>query len=207
MVLDAVLTDTCSGQTAPLVSLSRLRLAGDDLGFLAAAGSAERETPMGLGTERDRHRARGDEGAAVVEFALVMGLLFLLVYGIIQFGLTLSFKQDMTRAAAEGARAGAVVFPLAGQTFEEAAEIAAQTATQEAVEAFGGSFEDVGCTREGMTCNVSTPAPCIEDPNHMCITVELIYDYGADPLYGEIPLVGALMPDTIRAVSVARINE
>jgi len=162
---------------------------------------------MGSSTERGGRRARGDHGAALVEFALVMSLLFTLIFGIIQFGLSLSFKQDMTRAAAEGARAGAVVFPTSGQTYAEAAEIAAQTATQEAVEAFGGSFDGEGCTRDGMSCNVSEPAPCVEAPSHLCITVELIYDYGDHPLYGRFPFVDVFMPNTIRAVSVARINE
>jgi len=142
-----------------------------------------------------------------VEFALISVLLFMLLFGIIHYGLTLSFKQDMTRAAAEGARAGAVVFPTSGQTFEEAAFVAAVTATQEAVEAFGGSFSDVGCFREGMHCSVLPPTPCAEDPSHMCITVELVYDYGDHPLFGLMPIINTALPDTIRAVSVARINE
>ena len=163
---------------------------------------------MGSSKERaGRGRARGEQGVAVVEFALIMSLLFMLLFGIIHYGLTLSFKQDMTRAAAEGARAGAVVFPASGQSFEDAAYAAAQSATEEAVKSFGGSFADDGCLREGMQCNVSYPAPCIEDASHMCITVELIYDYGDHPLYGRMPIVEAALPESIRAVSVARINE
>ena len=54
-----------------------------------------------------RPTARRDDGAAMVEFAFV-GLLFVLfLTGIISFGLILSFKQNLTQAAAEGARAGA----------------------------------------------------------------------------------------------------
>src|SRR5919112_6539675 len=56
-------------------------------------------------------RARGDHGAALLEFALIAIILFTLIFGIISYGFMLSFKQDMTRTAAEGARAGAVAFP------------------------------------------------------------------------------------------------
>ena len=152
-------------------------------------------------------RGRGDDGAAVVELAFVMVLLFTLVFAIISFGLILSFKQDMTRAAAEGARAGAVALPLAGQTPEEAALAAAQGATEEAVKGFGGSFSTPGCTRAGMDCSNVAVGPCSEDPTRDCVTVELVFDYGAEPLYGRLPLVSAFLPDEVRAGSVARIND
>src|SRR3546814_4890777 len=96
-------------------------------------------------TRRRRHRrsrGEGDDGAALVEFALVSILLCVLLFGIINFGLILSFKQDMTRAAAEGARAGAVA--VAGQS-----EADAQVATDEPVREFGDRFPD-GCATDGM---------------------------------------------------------
>src|SRR3546814_14167095 len=68
--------------------------------------------------------------------------LCVLLFGIINFGLILSFKQDMTRAAAEGARAGAVA--VAGQS-----EADAEIATDEAVREFGDRFTD-GCATDGM---------------------------------------------------------
>ena len=157
--------------------------------------------------EGGQGRGRGDRGAAVVEFALVMILLFTLVFGIISFGLILSFKQDMTRAAAEGARAGAVALPVGGQTPEDAALLAAQGATEEAVRAFGGSFGTSGCSRAGMDVCGATIAPCAEDPTLQCVTVELSFDYEAEPLYGRLPLISAFMPDEVHAESVARINE
>jgi Flp pilus assembly protein TadG len=165
---------------------------------------------MGSRTERGRPRARGDEGAALVEFALVSVLLFLLLFGIIQFGLVLSFKQDMTRAAAEGARAGAVAVPDGnppGETAADAALSAAQSATNEAVDEFGGSFSGVGCSRAGMDCTNVSVGPCTEDTSKECVFVELTYDYEDHPLYGRVPLVAALMPDEVRSKSEARINE
>lgn len=51
---------------------------------------------------------RRDRGAAAVEFALVVPMLLLLVFGIIDFGRMLNVKITLTQAAREGARAAAV---------------------------------------------------------------------------------------------------
>jgi len=50
-------------------------------------------------------------GAAAVEFALILPLLILVVFGIIEFGLLLYNQQVITNASREGARAGIVVGP------------------------------------------------------------------------------------------------
>lgn len=159
-------------------------------------------------TRRCEHRrCRGDDGAALVEFTLVAIMLFMLVFGIISFGLILSFKQDMTRAAAEGARAGAVALPVGAQTPADAAEAAADGAVDEAVREFGGSFSGTGCTREGMHCGPAVVAPCAAEPALQCVTVRLTYDYGDHPLYGRLPFIEAVLPETVAASSVARINQ
>ena len=171
---------------------------------------------MRVSTERAGRRARGEEGAALVEFAFVSILLFGLVFGIIHYGLILNFKQDVTRAAAEGARAGAVALPAT----ESLAD--AQAATEEAVEAFGGGWSGQGCSRTGTSCDIDV-GDCdpVNDPGgDQCVTVTIAYDYDGDgdcgdhdpvspggPLYGEIPIVSGLSsPDCVQATSVARTN-
>lgn len=52
---------------------------------------------------------RDENGATAVEFALILPLLILLIFGIIEFGLLLYNKQILTNACREGARAGIVV--------------------------------------------------------------------------------------------------
>jgi Flp pilus assembly protein TadG len=153
-------------------------------------------------TERGRRhrRGRGDDGAAVVEFAFIMTLLFTLIFGIITFGLLLSFKQDMTRAAAEGARAGAVA-----ASGEAAAD--ATAATEEAVRQFSDRFSSDGCATAGMTCTPPLVGDCSPGSVEQCVTVELIYDYDAEPFIVPVPLISAFLPDTVEARSVARINE
>lgn len=49
-------------------------------------------------------RAPTDRGAAAVEFALLLPLLLLLVFGIIDFGRALNTQITLTQAAREGAR-------------------------------------------------------------------------------------------------------
>jgi Flp pilus assembly protein TadG len=56
----------------------------------------------------------GDRGAAAVEFALVLPLLLILIFGIVDFGRMLNAKITLTEAAREGARATALVGRDAG---------------------------------------------------------------------------------------------
>ena len=49
-----------------------------------------------------------ERGAAAVEFALILPVLVLILFGIIEFGLLLYDQQVITNASREGARAGIV---------------------------------------------------------------------------------------------------
>lgn len=61
----------------------------------------------------NRHRSRGraavgDDGASAVEFALVMPILVVVVFGIIGFGFVFAQSLALSNAAKEGARYGSV---------------------------------------------------------------------------------------------------
>jgi Flp pilus assembly protein TadG len=58
---------------------------------------------------RARRLVREEEGAAVVEFALVMPILALVVFGIIDFGRAFYTVNNIISAVREGARYGAVL--------------------------------------------------------------------------------------------------
>jgi Flp pilus assembly protein TadG len=60
------------------------------------------------GYSRERN---GERGAAAVEFALIVSLLLLIVFGIVAFGSVYSELEVMESAAREGARAAAVRTP------------------------------------------------------------------------------------------------
>lgn len=175
-------------------------------------------TESGRATPGAARRGEGDGGSAIVEFALISVLLLTIVFGVINFGLILSFKQDVTRAAAEGARAGAVALPSVVTGANDTRRLAAATALDEAVAGF-----DKTCGSGGLTCAVQihdcqdtplasnlspTPDSNGYDDNSQpdCITVRLIYDYDANPLLVPIPLMEPFLPNEIKAKSVVRLN-
>jgi Flp pilus assembly protein TadG len=55
-----------------------------------------------------RTKLRREEGAAAVEFALIVGLLAILVFGLLEYGLAFWQVQNLRAAAREGARVAAV---------------------------------------------------------------------------------------------------
>jgi Flp pilus assembly protein TadG len=57
---------------------------------------------------RRRRRGAGDRGAAAVEFALLLPLLLLIIFGLIDFGRALNAQITLTQAAREGARLDAL---------------------------------------------------------------------------------------------------
>jgi hypothetical protein len=151
----------------------------------------------------------------MVEFAFVSVLLVLLVLGVVNFGLILSFKQDVTRAASEGARVGAVEQPPAvGPVVatDDRRHKATVDGTEDAVDSFGQE-----CGVDGMECEVTvhdcSAVPVPGDVTYWdngiddCVTVELTYLYDEFPLLARPPLLGSALPDTISAKSVARLNE
>lgn len=61
-------------------------------------------------------RRRGTEGAAVVEFALVMPILFTVMFGILQYGLWFNDSLNARQGVREAARQGVVrTFPTGAQ--------------------------------------------------------------------------------------------
>lgn len=66
---------------------------------------------------------RDDDGAAAVEFALILPFLLLLVFGLVDFGRAYNAKVTLTHAAREGVRVWALTKDAtrAGQTTRDAA--------------------------------------------------------------------------------------
>ena len=127
---------------------------------MRAGASMTPSTRRRAATARRSRRRRGGDRSSSRSSSV---LLFTLMFGIINFGLILSFKQDMTRAAAEGARAGAVAFPA-----PPAAQPAAPPRRATAIKAIGGRFAtSTGCDAAGMTCTIDPSArPAPADATH-----------------------------------------
>ncbi len=57
---------------------------------------------------RITQKMRQEDGAAAVEFALIVGVLAMLIFGMLQYGLAFFQLQNLRAATREGARVGAV---------------------------------------------------------------------------------------------------
>lgn len=138
--------------------------------------------------------ARRDvRGAAAVEFALILPILLILVFGIVNYGDMLSVRQSVSQAASEGARAAAV------NPGNDAAKIAsAKEAVEGALDA-----QNQACTGWGSgagQCNV-TIAACVGEATKQCATVKVDIPYDAI-----IAGFGIVLPDNLTYTAVARVS-
>lgn len=89
------------------------------------------------------HRRTGERGVALVEFAIILPLLLMLVFGMLTGGLVMNRRQEVTQASREGARYGATVAfdqctptsACAGRTWAQQVQSVAVTRSDGAVTA------------------------------------------------------------------------
>ena len=89
------------------------------------------------------HRRRDEKGASAVEFALVLPVLFALLFGIIEFGAAFNAQISLTQAVREGVRVEAL------QTDQDPRDV-----TADVFQALGASL-----TRD----DVQVPSSCDDD--------------------------------------------
>ncbi|MET0822085.1 MAG: TadE/TadG family type IV pilus assembly protein [Aeromicrobium sp.] len=142
-----------------------------------------------------------------IEFVLVLPFFLFLIFLLIGMATMFSFRQALSQAATEGARAAAVQ-PL------DATDAARTSDALAAINGTLGAQADVTCSsgvlkRRGVTagtCSVSAPAPC--DGDKKCVTVRLSYGYRDHQLAGSMPFVpDALFPSSLTYVSSARVAQ
>jgi Flp pilus assembly protein TadG len=131
---------------------------------------------------RNRRARRHDEdGAAAIEFAIVAGLLFMLVFGIIDFGFGFHTWNGTAHAAREGARFAAVD--------STEAQIIARTRA-------AADFLDQSKMTVVVSCSSggSVFAPCASpaEGDYIRVTVDYAYPY-ITPLPGMVGLGDDLM--------------
>jgi Flp pilus assembly protein TadG len=95
-----------------------------------------------------RNRVSREDGVAAVEFALILPVLALLLFGVLEFGRVWSQYQLYQGAAREGARCAAVAVDSDCVVQEEIDQAAAPFETNEdaAIEVLGGGGDSGGCT-------------------------------------------------------------
>jgi Flp pilus assembly protein TadG len=127
-------------------------------------------------------RKIGERGAAVVEFAIVVPLLLILLFGIIEFAIILYDKAMLTNASREGARAG-IVYTFdpnnsSGPNHPLDAQIAqvVQTYCQNKLLTFNPSGSNV-------TVNISRTGTGDDAGDSLRVTVNYNYDFLALPSF------------------------
>jgi Flp pilus assembly protein TadG len=141
-------------------------------------------------------RWRDDErGAEMVEFAFVVILLVMLLYGIITYGLILAAQATVTQAAADGARAGIVASSTAAATAE----------AQSGADLSWMGKGTCGTSGTTITCNAQTE-PCPSNSNNTCLKVTVSYNYASAPLFPEMPGLGVITPATISSTDVLQLS-
>jgi len=150
---------------------------------------------------------RGERGAAALEFALIVPILCLLLFGIIAYGMMLSFRQNLSQAAAEGARAAAVAPknpPDASYAPAAQAATAIANALGSAYSCAGGRLVKGGTDVGACTITPSSACSAAAATVPCTYTVTLAYNYKDHPAIPNPPLVP--IPGVITYVSSAQGN-
>ena len=158
-------------------------------------------------SRRNGRRDVDSRGAVTVEFVLVLPFFLFLIFLLISMSTMFSFRQALSQAATEGARAAAVQ-PLgtsdAARSSDAMAAINGTLDAQADVTCVAGVLKRRGVTAG--TCSVSAPTAC--DGTKMCVTVRLSYSYRDHQVSGSMPFVpGALFPAALTYESSARVSQ
>ena len=159
---------------------------------------------------------RGERGAAAVEAALVICFIVLpLVFGIIAYAYMLSFRQSLSQAATEGARAAAVLYTSdTGAARAAGQQQAAQRAVNNALSSFGVTCDaTLGTLRRNGeavgSCQVSVltagSAGC-DSAAHNCMQVNLNYLYRDHTLLPTVPGLGFTLPGDLGYSATAEVS-
>lgn len=150
-------------------------------------------------------RPHGDErGVAAVETALVLCFVVLpIVFGIISYGYMLTFRQSLSQAATEGARAAAVKAVNGTLAQREAMQTtAAQGAVNEAVGTFSSTLQ---CGQAYLTCDITFHS-CPDVSPSGCVEVKVGYPYRDHSLLPTVPGLGVILPSNLVYSAVAGVN-
>lgn len=134
-------------------------------------------------------RPKNQTGQAIVEFALVLPLLLILIFGVMEFGILLYDKAVITNASREAARYGIV---LRNPNYTKAQiEAYAEAYCLNNLISFGGSTN--------ATANATVPAsPSFGD--QLTVQVSFTYTYLALPKFAA-PLGGTIQLNSVSVMT------
>ncbi|MDQ1375644.1 MAG: hypothetical protein QOJ09_2982 [Actinomycetota bacterium] len=142
-------------------------------------------------------RVKGEEGAALIEFAFVFVLFVFILYALIAFGTALALKQSVTHAAAEGARAAVGVVDDPSTPLDER-ETKAKDEVEKSLNWIGDKYSNNDVTAKADPCSSGSP--------DTCMFVKIAYPYKDKPIVPSAPGLGVVMPDTMTSTAVVKID-
>lgn len=159
------------------------------------------------------HRRQNDEeGAELVEFAMIVLLLITLLYGILFFGLALGAKVTITQASADGARSGIVA---------ATPTLAVSDAQNQSLDDLAWMAGSLTCSTSGIACQNAASATCpsadivcvnayevtaTSTCSATCLIVDLTYNYANEPIIPGAPGLGIITPKTISSISTLQVS-
>lgn len=137
-----------------------------------------------------RRIAQPQSGAALIEFALVFILFFMILYGAIAYGVMFAVRHSLTQASAEGARAALQDVGGVPERMEHA-----KLAASDAVSWLGALAPVPQVTAK----------PCTAT-GYTCVEVSLSYDYASHPIIPPLPGMGIVLPATLAAQATVQMD-
>ncbi|MGH2719138.1 MAG: TadE/TadG family type IV pilus assembly protein [Actinomycetota bacterium] len=155
--------------------------------------------------QRLRRRLRGDRGSVAVEFAIILPVFLILVYGGLSFGLAMSAKSIVTEAAADGARAaiGQSTAVAQGQTYS-AAELVAQNEAEQVLNNEGTGYKTYAVVTP--TQSIAGDGTCGSSLSAVCVTVSISFPYSAHPAIPNAPGLGLVLPTNVNAAYTVEVT-
>lgn len=135
-------------------------------------------------------RDRAEDGAVIVEFAVIFIVFVALLWGLISYGVIFAAQQSMAHAASEGARTGVGVADQAG------AITAAEDIAYDQLSWLGDDDP-----ADGLEVDASI-APCDYDATKYCLVVETTYDWANFPIVPS--LLDISTPNTLTSRAVVQ---
>ena len=162
---------------------------------------------------------RHERGAAALEFAILLPLLLLILFEVISWAYMFSFRQTLSQAASEGARAavgGSTTLTCGNDpsTFTTSgcpAQYAAAKAIENALDQYGMTcVATVPTGSDQVQCSIPAPTTCAGDATHTCIRVTVSYPYRSKPLLSgmpsAIPPFSLVLPPDLSFTSVVEVS-
>lgn len=153
-----------------------------------------------------RSRRRDERGASLVEFALIVTLLFTLLLGIVVFGILLGKRQVLTQATAEGARAAVPYQYTPADTANLKA--AARKQVNKSLEAVDRVCDDgrTTCSFVVYSCAGTTSTPPAGSEDCFEVSVTLDVKGGTDPLAPTATPISVFLPATMSSKFTATLS-